>query len=351
MDIKNVTRTLILLFAVFLYSSCNDSNTGIHTNVTGKAGEVVVVISDEEWNSDIGQLIRQTLAQEHVALPQDEPLFDLVKVPQNAFTKIFKTTRNILQTQISSSVDTSRVSFKSDVWARPQATVIIQAKNRAEFEKLFTENKDRILSYFLKAEKDRLTGNYNKYFERGVYNVLNEEFDVTMKVAPGFQIAEQKEDFIWLRYETPEIAQGVILYTFPYVSDSAFTENYLLKVRDSILRANVPGPTEGSYMATERRIEQIQNIIKHNGNYASEMRGLWRLRNDFMGGPYISLAELDAANQRVIVAFGYVYAPNKDKRNYLRQIEAMIYSLKLENQNDNNQLNEQDIEIDVQASL
>jgi len=196
-----------------------------------------------------------------------------------------------------------------------------------------------------------LSNNYNKYFERGVYNVLNDEFGVTMKVAPGFQIAEQKEDFIWLRYETPAISQGIILYTFPYVSDSAFTENYLLKVRDSVLRANVPGPTEGSYMTTERRIEQVQNIIKHNGNYASEMRGLWRLRNDYMGGPYISLAELDAANQRIVVAFGYVYAPSKDKRNYLRQVEAMIYSLKLNNQKENDLLNEQDaIEIDVQAN-
>jgi hypothetical protein len=48
------------------------------------------------------------------------------------------------------------------------------------------------MSYFLKAERDRLTMNYNKYYERSVYNVLNEQFGLTMKVAPGFQIAEQK---------------------------------------------------------------------------------------------------------------------------------------------------------------
>jgi hypothetical protein len=71
------------------------------------------------------------------------------------------------------------------------------------------------------------------------------------------------------------------------------------------------------------------------------MRGLWRLINDYMGGPYISLAELDLANQRVIVAFGYVYSPGKDKRNYLRQLEAMIYSLKLNNQAENNKLSSQ----------
>ena len=185
------------------------------------------------------------------------------------------------------------------------------------------------MSYFLRAEQERLTSSYNQYYEKGIYNVLNEKFDLTMKVPPGFVIAEQKKDFIWLKYETPEISQGVVIYTFPYVSDSAFTEGYLLKVRDSILKANVPGPRKGSYMSTEKRVDQVQNITRHNGKYASEMRGLWRLENDFMGGPYISLAVLDDENQRVVVAYGYVFAPSKDKRNFLRQVQAMIYSLKL----------------------
>lgn len=94
-------------------------------------------------------------------------------------------------------------------------------------------------------------------------------------------------------------------------------------------------------MSTERRIDQVYYASSHNGNYATEMRGLWRLIGDFMGGPYISLAQLDIENQRVVVAFGYVYAPSKDKRNLLRQVEAMIYSLRLNNQANNDKLNSQ----------
>ncbi|SHF52265.1 protein of unknown function [Mariniphaga anaerophila] len=345
---KLIFRLFPLLVLSVLISCKNSSNTGLSKNVTGKAGELVVVISDEAWEGNPGNTIRNTLAQPHLALPQDEPLFDLIKVPHEAFKSIFKTTRNIVQTRISPNVDSEGVTFKDNVWASPQAVVIIQAKSEDEFEKLFEENKSQIMSYFIKAEKDRLAMNYEKYFERGIYNVLNDDFGLTMKLAPGFQIGEQKKDFIWLRYETPEISQGIVIYTFPYVSDSAFTIDYQLKVRDSLLKANVPGPTEGSFMATERRVEQFYNFRKHNGNYASEMRGLWRLVNDFMGGPYISLAELDAANQRVVVAYGYVYAPSKDKRNLLRQIEAMLYSMKLNSQEENDKLNEQQIDIDIQ---
>lgn len=331
----------IMLLMVAVLQSCQNDQPGLTRNVTGRAGELIVVMSDDSWNSNPGSRIRQSLAQEHPALPQDEPIFDLVRVPAESFKSMLRTTRNILQARVSPNLDEFGVVFQENLWATPQAVVTIQAKDEQEFEKLFNEYEGRIINYFLKAERDRLTMNYDRYFERSVFNVLNDKFGITMKAAPGFQIAEDRDDFLWMRYETPEIAQGIIVYTFPYVSDSAFTVNYQIKMRDSILRANVPGPTEGSYMATETRIDQVYNVRPHNGNYATEMRGLWRLMNDFMGGPYLSLAELDLENQRVIVAFGYVYAPGKDKRNFLRQMEAMIYSMKLNNQANNDKLNSQ----------
>lgn len=332
-----IVTALTLLF----FQSCSDDGQPLHKNITGKANELVVVISDESWDGVPGEVIKNTLGQSQLILPQDEPMFDLVNVPKEAFKSIFKSTRNILQVHISSTVDTAKVVMRDDVWAYPQATVIVSAKNAEQFKEIYTKNENKIMSYFLAAEKERLTMNYNKYYEKAVYNVLDKDFGVTMKVPPGFVIAEQKKDFIWYRYETPDISQGIILYTFPYVSDSAFTEEYQVRVRDSILKAKVPGPTDGSYMATEKRIIQLNNYLEHNGNYASEMRGLWRVMNDFMGGPYISLAILDAANQRVVVAYGYVFAPSKDKRNYIKQVEAMIYSLKLNDQDKSKKIHDE----------
>ena len=183
--------------------------------------------------------------------------------------------------------------------------------------------------------------NYKKYYEKLVYNTLNEDFGVTMHVPPGFAIARQKENVLWYKYETREISQGIILYTIPYTSDSTFTVDYLVAKTDSVLEINIPGPTDGSYMAIEKRLDQVFNIFEHNNNYTAEMRGLWRLENDFMGGPYISLSELDATNQRIVVAMGYVFAPSKEKRNLLQQVEAMIYSLKLNDQDKNDKINSQ----------
>ena len=337
---QNFIFLVAVILALVVFQSCSDEPV-LHQNISGKANEMVIVISDESWSGKPGELLRNTLGQSHIALPQDEPVFDLINVPHAGFKKIFKSTRNIIQTSISSNVEIPGVIFKDDAWAYPQATVQINAKNAAQFEELFNENSGKIISYFLTAEKKRLTMNYQKYAEKLVLNTLNDNLDVTMNVPPGFAVARQKQDFIWVRYETPEISQGIVVYTFPYVSDSTFTENYLVAKTDSVLEINVPGPTAGSYMAVEKQIDQVLNTFEHNKNYAVEMRGLWRLENDFMGGPYILLAELDASNQRVVVVFGYVFAPSKDKRNLLQQVEAMIYSLKMNKQAENDKINSQ----------
>ena len=330
------------LALILFLAGCSESGKQImHKNITGKAGELVIVISGKSWDDIPGKILRQTLAQPQQSLPQDEPLFDLISVPHEAFKEIFQTTRNIIQTRISPIVENPGVIFTDNVWAYPQATVQINARNNEEFETIFAENSDNIIAYFLKAERERMAENYRNYHGKAVRNILDQKYDILLNVPPGFQVTREAENFVWIRYETPEISQAIMVYWFPYTSDSTFTVNYLLNKRDSILRANVPGPLEGSYMATERRVDPLFQIIRHNKNYAADLRGLWKVQNDFMGGPYVMLAELDAYRQRVVVADGYVYAPSKNKRNFIRQIEAMVYSLAFNDQDKNDRLNSQ----------
>lgn len=339
---KRGFRYLLILLCMVQLSSCNyKEGQPLRRNVTGKAGGVLVVMSDKSWDDIPGNLIRKTFGQPQLALPQEEPILDITRIPNEAFKDVFLTTRNILQTRISPLVETSGVVFYDNVWAYPQATVQINARNNEEFEKLFNENSDKLISYFLKAERQRLTMNYRQYHERAISSILEEKYDLSLQAAPGFQLSQERPNFVWLRFETPEISQGLLVYWFPYQSDSTFTPNYLLAQRDSFLKANVPGPTPGSFMGTERRIDPLFQITTHNGNYAAEMRGLWRVENDFMGGPYLMLAELDACRKRVVVVDGYVYAPSKEKRNLLRQGEAMVYSLRFKDQEKNDKINSQ----------
>ena len=67
------------------------------------------------------------------------------------------------------------------------------------------------------------------------------------------------------------------------------------------------------------------------GEYMVEMRGLGRLEKAFMGGPFISHTVLDEQRNRIVTVEGFVYAPRLDKRLYLRELEAILYTFDIVN--------------------
>ncbi|MGQ7868995.1 DUF4837 family protein [Sunxiuqinia sp. sy24] len=336
-----LTSIFMLVTLVVALSSCQDSNTNMRKKITGKAGELVVVVPDATWEGATGKRFREVMAQPQLGLPQDEPIFDLINVPPSAFKEIFRTSRNIIRLKISNSVDSSKVEFKRDIWAWPQAVVDIRVQSTEEFNTLFDQYSDRIVAFMMRAERDRLQMNYKNYHDVGTKNTIRDKFKIGLNVPPGFRVSKQSDDFAWIRYETPDISQGIIIHTFPYTSDSTFTASYLLNKRDSLLKTQVPGPSESSYMTTERQVPPVFNVFELRKNYAAEMRGLWRVEGDYMGGPYINLSVLDAANNRIVMLDGYVYAPRFDKRNLLRQVEAMMLSLELPDQKKNEKISSQ----------
>ena len=100
----------------------------------------------------------------------------------------------------------------------------------------------------------------------------------------------------------------------------------VLAARDRYARLYIPGPLEGSYMATEHDVyPPVSRKILFKNMFAIETRGLWKTVGDFMGGPFINYTIVDAPRQRIIAFDGYVYYPNKSKRNYVRQLESIIW--------------------------
>lgn len=334
-----INHLAVLAILSFAIVSCDLKSGAKMETITGKSGEVVVVIGKETWKGQTGSLIRQTLAQPQSSLPQEEPMFNLIDVPPDAFINLFKTSRNILTVKISPSFTEPKVEFTSDSWAYPQAVINIQASSPENFEELFTANSDKILAYFLKAEKERTKKTYRDAHEKSVYNSLLEEFNIKLYVPIGFKIVKKDTNFVWIRYDTPQIYQSILVYTYPYESDSTFTLNYQLAKRNLITKNHVAGALPGSYMTTEMELPQDFNVLDYNGNYASEMRGLWKVERDFMGGPFVSLSVLDASRRRIVTVEGHVYAPKNNKRNYLRQVEAMVYSLEFPDQKINDKIN------------
>lgn len=325
-------RKLSLTFIAFtiLITSCKDNNkSALLPNVTGKSGEVVLVIEADQWNSNVGIAFRKILSQEYPALPQQEPMFDLVHIPYSAFSNIFKTHRNVVFAKIDKELHEPKILVQDNIWANPQIVVNVLAPDASSLEALILEKGDLIVDRILKKEMERYAANYKKYEQIGVADRIENKFGIRLTVPRGYSIDVDTTDFLWIENRgRGDLVQGILIYSYdkPQVE---LTSDYLFAKRTQFTKKYVPGPTDGSYMAVETEASPFRREIKVNNIDVIELRNLWKVENDFMGGPFISFAMINKQKNKVINVDGFIYAPHLDKRDYLRQVEAILNSVQM----------------------
>lgn len=321
----------VLLFSsILLMMACNPDNTGLMPNVTGKAGEVVIVIEKPLWEGAAGQAFVNQLGGDVAALPQGEPMFDLVNIPRAAFTDIFQTHRNLIITSISKNIKEPTVLVRSDVYARPQIVISIEANSSEQLATVIKERGAGIREKLIEKERDRIIFNYRNFEDPSVSAKLRMLHHVSMIFPRGYSYDLDTTNFAWIAHETPDVSQGIFVYSYDYTDTRSFNKENLISKRDEILRKYVLGPVDNTYMTTEKDLPISYREIMLDDRYTAEISGLWKLDGPgFMGGPFVSLSTVDTLRNRVLTVEGFVFAPKKDKRNYLRQVEAIIHTLRI----------------------
>jgi hypothetical protein len=178
-------------------------------------------------------------------------------------------------------------------------------------------------------ETSRYANNYIKYQEKKVGDRIGKKFGVELIFPKGFTLDMDTTDFAWIANDSPTTSQSVLIFSYkrPQVD---LTTPYLVAKRNEFTKRFVEGPNKGSYMTIESEMEPFRREIEVNKIKVIELRGLWRLEGDFMGGPFISFIIDDVKNDRVIHIDGFVYAPQFKKRDYIRQLEAILHSIKMD---------------------
>lgn len=322
---KRHTLPIALLAAMTALVSCKEEKGTNLPAISGKAGEIIVVASKAQWESEAGSAIREALASEYMVLPQKEPKFTLSDVPEASINKLLKVHRNMLYLDIKLGNATS-AKVRNDVWAHPQTMVVVSAPDETAAAQYITDNADMLVDAFEKAERDRSISNARHYEEVSLRNTVESKFGGSPVFPTGYSLKKQTPDFLWISNETSYTNQGIFIYTFPYTGEDQLSVNGLIDKRNEVMKDNVPATMEGSYMITNPTITPVDKEVSYNGISRIEIRSLWDTQNDFMGGPFVQHAFLSKDKSKVIVVEGFVYAPKYNKRNYLRQVEAIICS-------------------------
>ena len=308
---KKYSFILCIALVAFVVASCGLK--GNHTS-SGRAYELLVVVDHGVWDRAAGRALHDALDADMPGLPQSEPSFRIMYTSPKDYDSTLKLIRNIIIVDIQDIYTKASFKYAKDVYANPQMILTIQAPNEEEFEKFVEENKKTIVDFFTRAEMNRqitfLEGKHSNFISQKVDSLFGCDIWVDAELANS----KTGDDFFW-----------------------ASTKEYFVHKRDSVMKANIPGFKEGVYMSTDSLLTDVRPINVQN-SYTMEARGLWRMKGDFMGGPYVSHTRLDEKNQRIITAEIFVYSPDKMKRNLVRQMEASLYTLKLPNEVQQNQI-------------
>lgn len=269
-----------LLLALLLLPACGDAPGALPPS-GGKPFEVLVV-------GDADSLLTRSLRVEAEGLPQGEPSFDVSRAAFQQWKGSLRLARAIVVR------DTSRVPrLRHDRYASPQ---IIVYTNGAHAERV----RSLLRRFELRVATDRLRQRHNPEAEKAIRHL----FGVSVLIPSDMRVAKRGKDFLWLTDNGTTVLRN--LYIYKGVD------------RDSVMRRHVKGETDSMY------VETVEGTVKarplpDGGVYR---HGLWQMKGDAMGGPFASLT------RQGVTVEALVYAPGEKKRNLMRQLDAVLYSLR-----------------------
>ena len=318
---------LISLLLFVLLSGCNRVKENQLPKSTGMPYEVVL-------EGDTDSIVTKMLTEDVTGLPQPEPLCRLIQVKKGKTRGNYLLVRTRIVVNIGERDSESRgkretsdnrdfsVRLSHDENASPQNIIRITAQSAQQLrERLNGEKLRHIVDEVeLKHLADIISGNPSKQ-NREMQDEIKKMFGIDMKIPAAMNASKKAKDFIWISNNASSGMQNLLVMKVKseerrMKNSNAFHVNDKALI-DSILRTNMPGETDSMYMVIPVLSE----------------RGLWEMKGDAMGGPYvmhrIHRQQSQAAKQGYnLYIIAFVYAPEMKKKILIKQLEAAISTIK-----------------------
>lgn len=320
----NKAHFLYLLVAV-LFFSCNEKRARRTTETSGKINTVAVIVDDQLWNGEVGDSIRNKFASPVLGLPQEEPIFLLNQYPVKLLEGFMSNSRNIIVIKKESK---SQFRIVENEYANPQVVVHISGKTVQELLDTIQSNDSLIVAKIKESEIKTLQ---NQIKDDSLLDTkkITDKFNVKVDIPNKYKLVMHGKKFMWYK---KEITSGSLSLLFYHISLSSIKNdskaiNRIIKIRDSIGNIYIHGAVPRTRMITEPAFSPYFSKTKIFGKETFETKGNWELKYDSMGGPFINYAIVDEKNNRVLVMEGFCYAPSKQKRDFMFELEAIIKSV------------------------
>ena len=353
-----LTRTLFFSI-VFLLFACGDvikNDPDLKPDSVGALDEMLVLMDKVHWEGELGDTLRKYYAHDYEVIPQVEPIFNVYHREISEFKDILIKYRNILVVgDLRGTTSTSKYIMdklgeenkaamlvgekpfyfeRKDVFAKPQTFRFITGSDKASVIETIGKSFDRIKQ---ELDENEVSIQRERIFAFGsnklITNKIRNQFSFDFMVPVDYVIAMDSAGFMWLRQDTRDITNNILIHEITYDPQTMSGGNFEtlpIRLRNELGRRYVEGPSPQAFLSTELRIPYNQTELDFGNRYAIETRGLWKMENDYMGGPFVNYTIYDEPNNRIIMIDGFVYAPSKKKRKLMRNMEAILSTFSMD---------------------
>ena len=304
-----VRKTITFLFpfclTFLLLTSCD--LTGKNRKKPASTGQPYEIVLEGDTDS----IVTRILTEDVPALPQPEPLCKLIQVKKGKTKGSYLLVRTRIIVNITDK--DFAVKLSHDENAAPQNIIRINAHSVQQLrERLNGEKLRQIVDEAeLKHLAEIISNNPSKQ-NKEMQEEVKKTFGLDMKIPVSMNASKKAKDFIWISNNASTGMQNLLVMKVKseerrMKNSNAFHVNVNDKAQiDSILRTNMPGETDSMYMTIPVLLE----------------RGLWEMKGDAMGGPYVM------HRSHNLYVIGFVYAPEMKKKILIKQLEAAISTIK-----------------------
>lgn len=315
---------LSLLLCVL--SACHSSSEKALPSATGGIGEVLVVCDNGLWREGVQKGLERALGQNFPMLLQQEPIFTFLHIEEKGFTGILKRNRKLIVLQKAEKNTFRNIQNR---YAKPQVLFALTGKSAADLNAVLIKFKDSIHRTYYRSEllhlqqqiKDRNQSDDPGLEKMGVYLAVPRDY-MHIVDTTGFQ---------WFRKNTLRGFYNLVVYQAPWQGSALDDEAALRQLRDRCVGRFAEGSTPGSHMLTEYRagLRPQLKILSQAGVPTVEMRGLWKMSGEFLGGTFLSYSCIDKKHKRIVTVEGFLFAPNQKKRDMMIELEAILKTFRL----------------------
>lgn len=344
--LMKILNLIVPLIAIIVLSACEGD---YRPKSVGAMDEVIVVMDSTQWNSETATAIRETFGRQLETVPTYETEYHLVfrDFRNNKELEQLKEFKNVIfagtldsesnasrfiKSQLSEEVE-NRVRNEDsfafpmpDRWVRDQWSLILTSVDDVALAQKIKSTEDQLVNNLLDREFERRK---EEVFRRGeqvaIADSLWEDHGWKLRMQHDYVKAMDTSNVVMFRRYLERNNRWLWVWWEDGVENiDHIDSNWINTTRDSLMQIYVQGEREGSYLTTEYRRPVNTRELDLDGRLKGfETLGTWRMTNDFMGGPFVNFTYHDPATNRLFLVEYAQFAPDVNKRRFVRQFQAM----------------------------